>query len=65
MAAVDRWRLRHRGKTFDILLEEIPFAETRRYVGRVITFYAMYRLLEGDDLANLPLDLTTPVLALR
>ncbi|MDF1563983.1 MAG: transglycosylase SLT domain-containing protein [Deltaproteobacteria bacterium] len=60
-AAVDRWRWQYRGWTFDVLMEEIPFEETRRYVGRVITFYAMYRLLGGGELGELPLDLKTPL----
>jgi len=63
-AAVERWERRHLGQSLDELIEDIPFDETRRYVGRVLSFYAMYRLLEGRPLETMPLE-ATETLTLR
>ncbi len=49
--AVDRWLAQHGKEPLDAFVEEIPIAETRGYVKRVLATYATYRYLygRGDD----------------
>jgi soluble lytic murein transglycosylase len=44
---VSRWRARW-GDDPDVLVEEIPFAETQNYVRTVYSNYVEYRLLYGS-----------------
>jgi soluble lytic murein transglycosylase len=45
--AVDRWMHQHDGEPMDAFVEDIPVAETRNYVKRVLTSEATYRALYG------------------
>jgi soluble lytic murein transglycosylase len=45
--AVDRWLHQHDGEAMDAFVEDIPVAETRNYVKRVLTSEATYRALYG------------------
>ncbi|HOX44075.1 MAG TPA: lytic transglycosylase domain-containing protein [Myxococcota bacterium] len=54
--AMDRWIAKRPGLELDALLEEIPVAETARYIRRALCFYAAYRLLD-DPGAERPLAL--------
>lgn len=47
--AVDRWLAAANGTPLDAFVEEIPVAETRHYVKRVLTSAAVYRTLPFDD----------------
>jgi soluble lytic murein transglycosylase len=47
---VDRWRSARSGLDLDAFVEEIPLAETRAYVKRVLRSYNTYRLLNGQPL---------------
>jgi soluble lytic murein transglycosylase len=49
---VDRWRLARSGLELDAFVEEIPLAETRAYVKRVLRSYNTYRLLDGRPLLS-------------
>ena len=54
---VDRWRASRTGLELDAFVEEIPLAETRGYVKRVLRSYNAYRLLNGQPLlSNRPPD---------
>ncbi len=44
-AAVDRWLGAAKGEPIDAFVEDIPIAETRHYVKRVLTSEAVYRAL--------------------
>jgi len=44
-AAVDRWLAAAKGEPMDAFVEDIPIAETRHYVKRVLTSEAVYRSL--------------------
>ncbi|MHB1847337.1 MAG: transglycosylase SLT domain-containing protein, partial [Deltaproteobacteria bacterium] len=46
--AVDRWLAARGGEPLDAFVEEIPIAETRGYVKRVLETYATYRYLYGQ-----------------
>ncbi|HUB08896.1 MAG TPA: transglycosylase SLT domain-containing protein [Myxococcales bacterium] len=46
--AVDRWLDQHGRESLDAFVEEIPIAETRGYVKRVLATYATYRYLYGS-----------------
>jgi soluble lytic murein transglycosylase len=46
-AAVDRWLAAAKGEPMDAFVEDIPIAETRNYVKRVLTSEAVYRALWG------------------
>lgn len=52
--AVNRWRAERPGVELDEWVEEIPLAETRGYVKRVLRSYNTYKMLYGspDALAN-------------
>ena len=50
--AVARWRRANPGVPSDVLVEEIPFASTRRYVKKVLASMGIYRLLRERDLAE-------------
>ncbi len=55
--AVNRWRQAQPEQEIDVWVEEIPIAETRGYVKRVLRSYNTYRLLyRGEPRAN-PLSL--------
>jgi soluble lytic murein transglycosylase len=45
--AVDRWRTDHSKLALDEWVEEIPVAETRGYVKRVLRSYVTYQMLNG------------------
>ncbi len=49
---VDRWRSSRSGLELDAFVEEIPLAETRAYVKRVLRSYNAYRLLNGQPLLS-------------
>jgi soluble lytic murein transglycosylase len=49
---VDRWRSSRSGLELDAFVEEIPLAETRGYVKRVLRSYNAYRLLNGQPLLS-------------
>jgi soluble lytic murein transglycosylase len=51
-SAVDRWRKSRTGLELDAFVEEIPVAETRAYVKRVLRSYNTYRLLDGQPLLS-------------
>lgn len=51
-SAVDRWRSSRSGLELDAFVEEIPLAETRAYVKRVLRSYNAYRLLDGQPLLS-------------
>jgi len=51
-STVERWRASHRGLELDAFVEEIPLAETRAYVKRVLRSYNAYRLLGGRPLLS-------------
>jgi soluble lytic murein transglycosylase len=51
-SAVDRWRSARSGLGLDAFVEEIPLAETRGYVKRVLRSYNTYRLLDGRPLLS-------------
>jgi len=46
--AVDRWLHQREGEALDVFVEDIPVAETRNYVKRVLTSEATYRALYGS-----------------
>ncbi len=46
--AVDRWLQQRNGEGLDAFVEDIPVAETRNYVKRVLTSEATYRSLYGS-----------------
>lgn len=46
--AVSRWLERAGNVPFDVFVEDIPYAETRGYVKRVLRSYAAYEHLYGD-----------------
>ncbi|KFE69905.1 Soluble lytic murein transglycosylase precursor [Hyalangium minutum] len=45
--AVNRWRSERRGMPLDAWVEEVPIAETRGYIKRVLRSYNTYQLLYG------------------
>ncbi len=51
-STVDRWRASRSGLDLDAFVEEIPLAETRGYVKRVLRSYNTYRLLNGQPLLS-------------
>jgi len=54
---VEHWLARLGGGELDLFVEEIPFDETRGYVKKVLSAYAVYRLLyygDRDPLQDLP-----------
>ncbi|MBU8897390.1 transglycosylase [Corallococcus sp. H22C18031201] len=53
-AAVNRWRSDKPGQPLDAWVEEIPIAETRGYIKRVLRSYNTYQLLYGHA-PHLPL----------
>jgi soluble lytic murein transglycosylase len=59
-SAVDRWRSARSGLELDAFVEEIPLAETRAYVKRVLRSYNTYRLLDGQPLLSNVSRLPTP-----
>jgi soluble lytic murein transglycosylase len=46
--AVDRWLQLREGEPLDVFVEDIPVAETRNYVKRVLTSEATYHALYGE-----------------
>jgi soluble lytic murein transglycosylase len=59
--AVDRWLARRGHLPVDAFIEEIPFHETNRYTRRVLSFWAIYRVLyEGETGSPLILDFELP-----
>ncbi|MBN2494857.1 MAG: transglycosylase SLT domain-containing protein [Deltaproteobacteria bacterium] len=59
--AVARWLQRRGDIALDAFIEEIPFAETARYVRRSLTYFAIYRALYEPGIARpLDMDLTQP-----
>ncbi len=51
-SSVDHWRAARSGLDVDAFVEEIPLAETRGYVKRVLRSYNTYRLLGGPQLSS-------------
>ncbi len=51
-STVERWRAQRTGLELDAFVEEIPLAETRGYVKRVLRSYNTYRLLGGQPLLS-------------
>jgi soluble lytic murein transglycosylase len=45
--AINRWRAERRGMPLDAWVEEVPIAETRGYIKRVLRSYNTYQLLYG------------------
>jgi soluble lytic murein transglycosylase len=45
--AIDRWRADRPGVPLDAWVEEVPIAETRGYIKRVLRSYNTYQLLYG------------------
>jgi soluble lytic murein transglycosylase len=45
--AVNRWRAERKGMPLDAWVEEVPIAETRGYIKRVLRSYNTYQLLYG------------------
>ncbi|MGO8969182.1 MAG: transglycosylase SLT domain-containing protein [Myxococcaceae bacterium] len=60
-STVDRWRAQRTGLELDAFVEEIPLAETRGYVKRVLRSYNTYRLLDGQPLLSSTLAEVEPV----
>lgn len=54
---VERWIERMRGVPLDVFVEQIPFAETRAYVARVVGNWARYAYLLGGEAAVPAIDL--------
>ena len=46
---VKKWLSYRDGENIQQYVEEIPFDETRNYVKKVLTSYAMYKMLYGTD----------------
>jgi soluble lytic murein transglycosylase len=44
---VNRWRSARKGLPLDAWVEEVPIAETRGYIKRVLRSYNTYQLLYG------------------
>ena len=63
--AVDRWLEERPGLPIDAFVEEISYAETRRYVRRVVENLWIYSRVYGDGIADfaagIPLEPTAPV----
>lgn len=57
---VDRWRSTRSGLELDAFVEEIPLAETRGYVKRVLRSYNTYRLLNGQPLLSTAMQSPSP-----
>jgi soluble lytic murein transglycosylase len=53
-AAVDKWLEAAKGEPMDAFVEEIPIAETRHYVKRVLTSEAVYRTIGVGGSAPAP-----------
>jgi soluble lytic murein transglycosylase len=62
---VDRWRSSRSGLELDAFVEEIPLAETRSYVKRVLRSYNAYRLLNGQPLLSAASQVPTDVVQAR
>jgi soluble lytic murein transglycosylase len=62
--AVSRWLARSEGLPLDVWAARIPYAETRNYVGRVMSNWARYRYLGGgpEGVPRLALDLPAKLL---
>jgi soluble lytic murein transglycosylase len=45
--AINRWRSERKGMSLDAWVEEVPIAETRGYIKRVLRSYNTYQLLYG------------------
>jgi soluble lytic murein transglycosylase len=45
--AINRWRAERKGMSLDAWVEEVPIAETRGYIKRVLRSYNTYQLLYG------------------
>jgi len=59
---VERWLASRKGLPFDEFIEDIPFPSTRGYVQKVLSSFAVYRLLYGSAReAALGLPLSTPI----
>jgi len=58
--AVYRWLAKRCHLPLDAFIEEIPYAETYRYVRKVLSFYAIYRALYEPDQGPLKLRLRIP-----
>ena len=44
---MNRWRAERKGLPLDAWVEEVPIAETRGYIKRVLRSYNTYQLLYG------------------
>ncbi|MCA9529077.1 MAG: transglycosylase SLT domain-containing protein [Myxococcales bacterium] len=51
---VARWVRAHRGEPLDVLVEDIPYAETRHYTRRVLQTWGIYHWLATGTLPQLP-----------
>ncbi|MBI4733386.1 MAG: lytic transglycosylase domain-containing protein [Rubrobacteridae bacterium] len=46
---VDKWIAQSKGSSVDVLVENIPFQETRDFVSRVIEAKQKYKIIYGDE----------------
>ncbi len=59
-AAVGRWSNTGKGLPLDLFVAMIPYAETRKYVERVMTNWIRYAYLAGDEDVLSKVSLTLP-----
>lgn len=57
-AAVKTWQARGNYRSVDEFIEDIPYAETRNYVKKVLTSYFQYKKLFSGDRDEVVLDIT-------
>jgi len=55
--AVRKWQERGNYKSVDEFIEDIPYAETRNYVKKVLTSYFQYKKLSSVDREGAVLDI--------
>ncbi|MBI5050280.1 MAG: transglycosylase SLT domain-containing protein [Nitrospirae bacterium] len=55
--ALEKWLSRYEGKDMDEFIEDIPYAETKKYVKKVLRSYWQYRTIAGLPLFT-PLEIT-------
>jgi soluble lytic murein transglycosylase len=60
--AVSRWLKEIASRDVDVFIEQIPYEQTRGYTKRVLSTYATYLFLYGDEHQILELPLTLPSL---
>jgi soluble lytic murein transglycosylase len=63
--AVDRWLDKDGATPNDVFVESVSYAETRRYLRRVLRSYRMYQLLYGDAVKPEPRPATAAQTQLR